>query len=311
MTERKVNIGTDPEYFLRNIKTSSLVSAIPFIKGDKHNPVPLKNGGNIQSDNVAVEFATDPAKSTKDFIAKIKAAFSDTLNELPKDLELVVLPSAEFDSSELTDPKAKEFGCTPDYCAWELIENSSPRHPNPNFRSCGGHVHVGCLNVDSTPTHADTQFLLEPKGKILMIRGMDLFHGIIFTIFDSSEASIERKKLYGKAGCHRPTSYGVEYRALSNYWTKTPYSSMLVSSLIDDVVELIIADKLEGVIDEVGEEDIQRIINTGNVVDAKSTLNKVLNNYLSEDSKFFIEECFTKLSASGDIVKEWEIGINS
>lgn len=308
MRERKVSIGTDPEYFLRNKKTSLLVSAIPFIKGDKHHPVPLKHGGNIQSDNVAVEFATDPANSTEEFIAKIKAAISDTLDVLPKGFELAVLPSAEFHPLELADPKAQEFGCTPDYCAWELIENDSPRHPNPNFRSCGGHVHVGCLKEDGTPTHADALFLLEDPGKISMIRGMDLFHGIIFTILDSSEAAIERKKLYGKAGCHRPTDYGVEYRALSNYWTKTPYSSMLVSSLTDDVVELILAGKLESVIDEVGAEDIQRIINTGNVADAKSTLDKVLNNYLSEDSKFYLDECVSKLGTSKNIAKEWSIG---
>ena len=181
MKERKVSIGTDPEYFLRNKETSTLVSAIPFIKGDKHNPVPLPNGGNIQSDNVAVEFAIDPANSTEDFIAKIKAAISDTLNEIPKGFELAVLSSAEFHPVELAHPKAREFGCTPDYCAWELVENDSPRHPNPNFRSCGGHVHVGCLKEDGTQTHADAQFLLEPEGKISMIRGMDLFHGIIFT----------------------------------------------------------------------------------------------------------------------------------
>ncbi len=308
MKERKISIGTDPEYFLRNKETSSLVSAIPFIKGDKHNPVPLKNGGNIQADNVAVEFATDPANSTDDFIAKIKAAFSDTLDVLPKGFELAVLPSAEFHPFELTDPKAQEFGCTPDYCAWELIENDSPRHPNPNFRSCGGHIHVGCLNEDGSLTHEDAKFLLEDEGRITMIRGMDLFHGIISTILDNSKASVERRKLYGKAGCHRPTAYGVEYRALSNYWTKTPYSSMLMSSLTDDVVELILADKLYSVIDEVGAEDIQRIINTGNVADAKSALDKVLNDYLCEDSKFYLEECLLKLGKSKNIAKEWAIG---
>jgi len=308
MKERKISIGTDPEYFLMNKKTATLVSAIPYIKGDKHHPVPLKNGGNIQSDNVAVEFATKPANSTEEFISNLKATISDTLNVLPKGFELAVLPSAEFHPLELADPKAQEFGCTPDYCAWELIENEAPRHPNPNFRSCGGHIHVGCLKEDGSPTHKDAQFLLNPEGKILMIRGMDLFHGIISTILDSSAAAIERRKLYGKAGCHRPTPYGVEYRALSNYWTKTPYSSMLISSLTDDVVELILADKLNDIIAEVGAEDIQRIINTGNAEDAKITLNKVLNNYLSEDSKFYLKECTTKLKNSKNIAKEWEIG---
>ncbi|RLI63220.1 MAG: hypothetical protein DRO67_06050 [Candidatus Asgardarchaeum californiense] len=307
MTERKITIGTDPEYFMRNKKTQELVSAIPFIKGDKQKPIPLKHGGNVQSDNVAVEFATDPAKSTKEFINNIKAAFGDTMDSIPKEFELVALPSAEFSDEELKDPKALEFGCMPDYCAWKLEQNTAPQHPNPNFRSCGGHVHVGCMDADEKMIHKDTEFLLEHEGKVLTIRGMDLFHGIISTILDNSKEAIERRTLYGKAGCHRPTEYGVEYRALSNYWTKTPYSSMLISSLTDVVIDLIIEDKLEAIIEEVSPEEIQRIINTGNEKDAKSILDKVLINYLNEDSKFYLDECLAKLDKAGTITKEWAL----
>lgn len=305
---RKITIGTDPEYFLRKKSNGALVSAIPYIKGSKHEPHPLKSGGNIQSDNVAVEFSTVPAVSTLDFIVKLKETFEDVMKELPDGMEIAAIPSANFDPDQLTDPKAQEFGCTPDYCAWGMCENCSPVPPNHTFRSAGGHIHIGCLNVDGTPVHADSQFLLELDGKILMVRGMDLFHGIISTILDSSEAAISRRKLYGKSGCHRPTSYGVEYRTLSAYWTKTPYASMLISSLSDDVVELIISNKLNSLIDEVGSEEIQRIIDTGNVDDAKSILNKVLMQYLSEDSKFYLDECLNKLSKAEGIIKEWAIG---
>lgn len=308
MPERKITIGSDPEYFLKNTKTDKLVSAIPFIEGDKHNPIPLKSGGNIQSDNVAVEFATKPARSTKEFIESIRNCFSDTLEVLPKEHELVALPSAVFDDEELKDPKAQEFGCMPDYNAWKLEENSSPSHSNPNFRSCGGHVHVGCLTEDGKPTHSEAQFLLEFEGKVKMVRGMDAFHGIISTILDNSKEAIERRKLYGSAGAHRPTKYGVEYRAISNYWTKTPYASMLISSLTDDVVELIINDKLDDIIRDIGEEDIQSIINDGRVEDAKSVLDKVLLAHLSDDSKFYLDECMAKLDKAENIVKEWAIG---
>lgn len=308
MTKRKVTIGTDPEYFLRNKKTQKLVSAIPFIKGDKQKPVPLKHGGNIQSDNVAVEFATEPAGSTTEFINNLKTIISDTLDTLPKGFELAVLPSARFNEDELMDPKAREFGCTPDYCAWTHTQNdTSPQHPDPTFRSCGGHIHVGCLDIKGIPVHKDSQFLLDFDGKILMVRGMDLFHGIISTILDNSADAIERRKLYGRAGCHRPTKYGVEYRALSNYWTKTPYSSMLICSLVDDVIELIVSGELESLLEEVGSEDIQCIINDGKIEDAKNVLDKVLINYLSDDSKLYLEECVTKLDKANSLTKEWAI----
>jgi hypothetical protein len=324
MSERKIIIGSDPEFFLRKKSSQQLISAIPYIKGGKHDPQKLPSGAGLQSDNVAVEFATPPANTTGDFINAMKATFKETLALLPEDTELAVIPSAEFHPFELADPKAQEFGCMPDYCAWELKENDSPVHPNPQFRSCGGHIHVGCLDGDGNPTHEDAQFLLHPLGKVAMVRCMDLFHGIISTILDHSPEAIERRKLYGRAGCHRyDLPYGVEYRALSNWWTKTPYSSMLISSLTDDVVDLIVSsglpEKLDEIspdeinsiislIDEVGPEDIQRIINEGAVEDAKSILTKFLMDHLSDDSKFYLEECINKLKNAGSIQKEWAIG---
>lgn len=287
----RVIIGSDPEFFIVNDKTGELVSAIPFIKGSKDNPVPLPHGGNIQSDNVAVEFATQPAANHKAFAAHLKDTFIDTLAELPKGHNLLVAPSAIFPANQLKHPKAKQFGCMPDYCAWDLCVNDTPRHPNEKFRSCGGHIHVGCVYLDGTPVHPDSQFLLEGEGKVRMVRGMDLFHGIISTIFDNSHEAIERRFLYGKAGCHRPKEYGVEYRTLSNWWTKSPNSSMLMASLTEDVVTVIISGNLEKMIDAVTSDVIRTTINTGNVAEAEKILNGVLMPHLSEDSLYFLEEC--------------------
>lgn len=304
---RIITIGTDPEYFMKNTATSTLVSAIPFIKGGKHDPEKLPSGGNLQSDNVAVEFATPPARTSEDFIENLKTTIYETSQKLPEGFELAVLPSAQFDPKELEDPKACQFGCDPDYCAWELKMNEPPVLDDPTFRSCGGHIHIGCLDENGELTHKDAEFLLDPYGKIDMVRGMDLFHGIISTILDNSKAAIERRKLYGKAGCHRSTEYGVEYRALSNYWTKTPYSSMLMSSLADDVIELIISGKMEDLIEQVGGDEIRRIINTGDTVAAKRLLDEVLYQHLSEDSRFYLNECLTKLGNEHNLLKSWQL----
>lgn len=303
----KITIGTDPEFFMKNEKTGNLVSAIPYIKGDKENPVPLAHGGNIQSDNVAIEFATKPMKSADDFVAHMKETFKDTLAVLPNGFNLEVAPSAIFPALELAHPKAKEFGCSPDYCAWDLMVNEPPAHPDERFRSCGGHVHVGCIDEDGNPTHEDAQFLMDGMGKVNMVRGMDLFLGVISTILDNSKEAIERRTLYGKAGCHRPTDYGVEYRTLSNWWTKTPYSTMLITYLTEDVVEVIINNKLDELIESVGESTIRDTINNGDVTTAKRILEDVLMAHLSEDSKFYLEECTNKLEKSGNIAVEWGV----
>jgi len=303
----KFTIGTDPEFFIKNDKTGKLVSAIPHIEGDKHNPIPLPSGGNIQSDNVAVEFSTIPAKSPEDFVEKLRSTLKDTLNCLPKGHSLLVSPSAIFPEEELQDEKAKEFGCTPDYCAWKLCENKVPSHPDHKFRSCGGHIHVGAIDANGNPLHKDSEFLLTDMGKVWMVRGMDLFHGIISTILDNSKEAVERRILYGKAGCHRPTVYGVEYRTLSAWWTKHPMSSMLMAALVDDVITVIANDRLDDLIKQVGPENICDIINTGNVAKAKEILDSVLIGHLSEDSRFFLSECIAKMSKDDTLSAEWGV----
>lgn len=286
-----VIIGSDPEFFMINKDTGKLVSAIPFIKGDKEKPVPLPHGGNIQSDNVAVEFATKPMNNAQAFADHLRETFMDTMASLPVGHDLFVAPSAVFPASQLKDPKAKQFGCMPDYCAWDMCVNETPRHPDEKFRSCGGHIHVGCVYLDGTPVHPDSQFLLEGMGKVRMVRGMDLFLGVISTLFDNSHESVERRMLYGKAGCHRPKDYGVEYRALSSWWTKSPNSSMLMASLVEDVVAVIVAGKIDELVNLVTPDVIRDTINNGDAVKAKEIVESTLMEYLSEDSKYFLSEC--------------------
>jgi len=305
----KIMMGTDPEFFMRRLEDNKLISAVPFIAGGKHDPIKLeKSGGTLQHDNVAVEFSTVPANSPQTFVDILRATLQETISKLPPGHELLASASAVFDDNQLNTPEAQEFGCTPDYDAWEVKENDSPTHPNAKFRSCGGHLHIGCLDMEGKLTHEDAKFLLTFEGKLDMVKGMDLFLGIISTVLDSSPEAVERKKLYGRAGCHRGTLYGVEYRALSNFWTKSPMLSMLMTSLSEDVVEVIINEKLEALIEEVGAEDIQRIINTGAVKDAEKIIENVLTAYLSEDSKFYLEECLIKLDKTDTIEKEWSIG---
>ncbi len=299
---KRHTIGTDPEFFLK--KGDKYISAIPFIKGSKHEPAALPSGGTIQRDNVAVEFATVPAENGKDFVNKVKDCLRDTLDIIPEGCELVVEPSATFPESELKDPEACEFGCDPDFSAYSLSENEKPWCEDSTFRSCGAHIHVGCLDSKGEPAKG-LEFLKEFTGKIDTVKAMDLFHGLVSTILDNSLAATKRKELYGAAGCHRPTEYGVEYRVLSNYWMKSPELVMLMDSLTKDALSLVSSGKLKEVLDPITEYILQDVINNGRIKKADEIVKEHIEQHLSSDSKDLLELCKDNMKKYKTVKEEW------
>lgn len=303
MKKKRHTIGTDPEFFLIERDTGKLKSAIPYIRGSKHKPEPLPHGGTIQRDNVAVEFATPYAIDGEDFVLKVGNAFKDLMKEIPEGHDLVASPSANFDPDQLDHEEAQAFGCDPDYDVWTMDENIKPYAPDSTFRSCGAHIHVGHVKGDGN------DFLLEFEGKFNTIKMMDLIHGIISTILDKSPEAIARKELYGKAGCHRITSYGVEYRVLSNFWMKSPQLVMLMDSLTGDVLTIIRNNKHEKMIEEVGAETIVSTINKGDVDKAKEIIETHLMPILSETSKDLLEMCIENMDHY-DFKQEWKMEVS-
>lgn len=305
MSEKRITIGTDPEFFLK--KGDEYVSSQSAnIKGTKHEPVVLEHGGTIQRDNVAVEFATEPAVDGNDFVSKVKSCLVDAHAMLPKGHEMVVEPSATFKEVHLTDPEAQEFGCEPDFNAYTISMNEKPWCGDSGFRSCGAHIHVGGLKDDGTAIEG-LEFLQEFQGKIDGVKAMDLFHGIISTKLDSSTAAVRRRELYGKAGCHRSTPYGFEYRVLSNYWMKSPELVMLMDALTKDAMALVASGKLQKIIDLVGEDELQNTINNGDV----DAADKIIRNYvlpnISAETKDYYEMCAENLPKYKSIKEEWGI----
>lgn len=300
MAKKKLfTIGCDPEFFLRQRKSGKMICAIPFIKGTKHAPEDLPSGsGNIQRDNVAVEFATNPAIGPKDFITKIQQTLIDVKDRIPEDCELVAEPAAHFAQDQLEHPEAQEFGCSPDFNAWTVTENGAPYLEDSTFRSCGAHIHIGHQKGDKN------EFLLNFDGKIQMIRTMDAVHGIIATVLDNSKSANARRQLYGKAGAHRPKDYGVEYRVLSNFWLKSPELVMLIYNLTKDVVEIVRDARYKKLIDIIGEEKIQNIINNGIVKDAQKAIKSHIIPFLSKESVVFLEIC-SKKANNYNFVEEW------
>ena len=64
-----------------------------------------------------------------------------------------------------------------------------------------------------------------------VVRMMDLFLGIPSIFLDTDETSKERRRIYGHAGSHRTPDYGLEYRALGNFWFSSPDLTRLMYDL--------------------------------------------------------------------------------
>ncbi|MCK4454625.1 hypothetical protein KAU51_04785 [Candidatus Parcubacteria bacterium] len=289
MKNPKFTIGCDPEFFMRERATGKLISAIPFIKGTKHNPELLAQGGNIQRDNVAVEIATDPANTADQFVNNINCTLTEAVKKLPSGHEMIAIPSATFDKDQLEHPDACMFGCEPDYNAWSMCENDKPHAVDPTFRSCGAHIHVGTNGKDSNA------FLLDFDRKMEFVKVMDCIHGVISTILDSSKEAIDRRQLYGKAGAHRSKDYGVEYRVLSNYWLQSPITVMMMYHLTQDALLICRERTAKDLIMAMGENEVQTVINKGQSEAAFKMLEINLLPTLSQDSIHYFNEALAKI----------------
>lgn len=201
-----VLVGCDPEVFVK--KNGVFLSAHGLIKGDKKNPLPV-NRGAVQVDGMALEFNIDPASSEDEFLINVNDVFS-TLKLMVPDYEVVAVPVAEFGMEYMKKQPAEalELGCDPDYNGWTGLANEKPNGERP-FRTASGHVHIGWTEKEDI-TSADH---LARCG--FAAQQMDFFLGLPSLAYDMDK---KRRELYGKAGCFRPKSYGVEYRTLSNCW---------------------------------------------------------------------------------------------
>jgi hypothetical protein len=267
------------------MKGEKYVAAPHFVKGTKEEPEMLPHGGGIQYDNVAIEVAVPYATSRIQFIDNIALTFKDMNDYLPEGINIVVHPSAFFTMDQLRHPATKEFGCHPDMNAWLREVNEPPEcAAKKTFRSFGGHIHIGWL-ADS-----GLDFLKDEEGKYQTIRMCDATYGMVSTVLDSSEEAIARRKLYGKAGCMRPTEYGVEYRTLSNFWTKHPVFVGLMWNIAEDMLTYMHNNKYKDLLTHMGHDDIQMIINEGDVQGAEFMLNNHVLDLFSDETQDVLQQ---------------------
>lgn len=202
-----VTIGADPELFIMNGKTGKVVSAVGLIPGEKGNPwvgEDMPNGFGLETDNILAEFNIPPVRDKTSFVNNIeymKEYINKFVKEKDPDLGILCKASMTVDRAELKSKQAKEFGCEPDYNVYTEDVNPKPKNASrTTTRSAGFHIHIGYENHNIDES-------------LRLIKYLDAYLGVPSIQFDGDK---KRRSLYGKAGCFRLTSYGVEYRCLSS-----------------------------------------------------------------------------------------------
>jgi hypothetical protein len=286
--------GADPELMLVSPK-GELTSAIPLIDGTKQNPQAVA-GGAVQRDNVMAEFNVNPSGSLAEFNDNIRQVLTE-LARMVSPNRLTVQASGHYPRVELDHDEARVFGCDPDFNSWtmrmNLFDNTKAMD---SLRSAGGHWHVGYKD--------ETKEMLEdPYGKAEVIKMLDIFQGVPSILMDRDETAPLRRSLYGKAGAHRPKPYGVEYRALGNFWVTSPSLVDLMYRLSDVAVRLCSEGESETITKAANPKRVIKAINDSDVGLAKEIVEQVLAKYLEKD---LFTSILTEVPTL-DLYKTWQL----
>ena len=284
MSSPKFMIGCDPEIFVQD-KDGNPMSAVGIVKGTKAAPEKVAQGA-VQVDGLALELNTTPVNygDFGQFDHNVMTVLGALKKRLPEGCDFLIKPSVNFSQAVIDGaPKeALELGCEPDFNAWA---GGTP-NPRPDaattLRTGAGHLHIGWdkdIPVDH-PDHIDVC--------CDFVKTLDLYVGLASIILDPDPT---RRTLYGKAGCFRPKSYGVEYRTPSNAWLKTQTARSFIFNCLTNAINAQLKNgraryDYDGYITQVvgnqakdykNQYNIERIINESDVKMAKL----ILTEYLS------------------------------
>ena len=217
--------GSDPEFMLTS-REYCLKSAIGILP-KRINAKCLK-GNYFYYDNVLAEIAIKPSSNKEETILNTKIAL-EKLAQMIKPIKFEICSAENYPLKELNHQDARIAGCNPEWDVYTLQCILPPEEiiSKTSFRTAGGHIHLG------------SKILKDSINIFAAVRMMDLFIAVPSLFIDPDNSSKRRRKIYGHAGSHRITDYGLEYRALSNFWLSSPEFVGLMYDLCEFVLNFI------------------------------------------------------------------------
>ena len=136
-------IGADPECFIINTKTGTVVSSIGMIPGEKGKPYrdsSMPKGFGLETDNVLAEFNIPPCKTKIEFITAInfmKGYIREFVQNINPDYDIKCSASEYVPYDQLVGDQAFAIGCERDFNAYTEAPNPKPEGFKDNLRSAG------------------------------------------------------------------------------------------------------------------------------------------------------------------------------
>jgi hypothetical protein len=304
-----ITLGSDPEFMLHDAD-GQLKSAIGIVPGTKDERYDLGDGHYMYYDNVLAECNIRPGSSKEQAIENFKECFQRFAGHIAP-VSLVVQASAQYPSGELEHEKAKEFGCDPEFCAYSVSVIEPPQCPD-TFRSAGGHVHIGYDGGVDPEDDDDEELKFKIAwDRIWVIRMADIILGISSLYLDKDPTSRNRRQLYGLAGSHRACEeWGVEYRAMGNFWLMRPSLVGLIYDLSDCCVKLGQDEELRERIwsDEIDPDNLRETINNWDMRKANKYL-KIIQRHVPGVvwDQFLAEMKVDRHGTTKDFYEKWEL----
>jgi hypothetical protein len=270
---RRVTLGSDPEVFVKSLKTGEIIPADK-VAPSKKAPASLPCGSKFFYDGFGLEFNPAPVEDVDGFVTIVDKSLEELEAYLQeKNCTMVITPTVATPRSLLLQAveEAQMFGCDPDQSVYAMGVLKKPAIKDARshyYRYAGGHLHIGL--PDMLPQRHDCgqpfTFMSSFEGwkckKCNKLANTASLQRVIVALDGlAAKAIVEkeikfkdasyRRQYYGMLGSFRFQPHGIEWRFPSNYWLKT---SDEVRWLGEQALKAVaVAEKLDTIVQDAKE----------------------------------------------------------